>query len=163
MIVVADTSVIINLCRVGQGDLFQELFQEVVIPPEVAAEFARLAGSISRFAGLKLPPGIRQQSPTSLLAAVCAAPGLDSGEAAALSLAVEIHADAVLIDERRGYEVAVQLGLRAIGILGILLRAKSAGFLPAVKPVLDALQRDAGFWLSESLRKQVLRAAGEGS
>ena len=74
---------------------------------------------------------------------------------------MEIHADAVLIDERRGYEVAVQLGLRTIGILGILLRAKSSGFLPAVKPVLDALQRDAGFWLSESLRKQVLNAASE--
>jgi predicted nucleic acid-binding protein len=74
---------------------------------------------------------------------------------------VEIHADAVLIDERRGYEVAVQLGLRTIGILGILLRAKAAGFLPAVKPVLDALHRDAGFWLSESPRKQVLQAAGE--
>ena len=161
MIVVADTSVLINLCRVGQGGLFQQLFQEVIIPPEVAAEFARLAASASRFAGLILPAGIKEQSPTGLLAAVRAAAGLDPGEAAALSLAVEIHADAVLIDERRGYEVAVQLGLRTIGILGILLRAKSAGFLPAVKPVLDALKRDAGFWLSESLRRQVLNTAGE--
>ncbi len=163
MIVVADTSVLINLCRVGQGGLFKNLFHEVVIPPEVAAEFVRLAGKTSRFAGLKIPPGIKQQSPANLLAAVLAAPGLDSGEAAALSLAVEIHADAVLIDERRGYEVAVQLGLRTLGILGILLRAKSAGFIPAVKPVLDALQQDAGFWLSEALRKQVLTAAGENS
>ena len=92
-----------------------------------------------------------------------AATGLDSGEAAALSPAVEIHADAVLIDERRGYEVAVQLGLRVIGILGILLRGKSSGFVPSVRPVLDALQRDAGFWLSDSLRNQVLQAAGESS
>ena len=161
MIVVADTSVLINLCRVGQGGLFRKLFQEVVIPPEVAAEFTRLTGSVPRFTGLKLPAGIKEQSPSGLLAAVRAATGLDAGEAAALSLAVEIHADAVLIDERRGYEVAVQLGLRTIGILGILLRAKSAGFIPAVKPVVDALQRDAGFWLSESLRKQVLSAAGE--
>jgi predicted nucleic acid-binding protein len=44
VIVVADTSVLINLCRVGQGGLFQRLFQEVFIPPEVAAEFDRLAG-----------------------------------------------------------------------------------------------------------------------
>ena len=163
MIVVADTSVLINLCRVGQGDLLGRLFREVVIPPEVAAEFARLSIGTPRFAGLKLPSGIRQQSPAALLPAVRAAIGLDSGEAAALSLAVEIHADAVLIDERRGYEVAVQLGLRTLGILGILLRAKSAGFLPNVKSVLDALQRDAGFWLSDPLRKQVLSAAGENS
>ena len=69
MIVLADTSVLINLCRVGLGGLCQQLFQEVVIPPEVAAEFARLAGGNVRFARLKLPDGIRQQSPTiSLLA-----------------------------------------------------------------------------------------------
>jgi predicted nucleic acid-binding protein len=163
VIVVADTSVLINLCRVDQASLLLQLFQEIFIPPEVATEFIRLAGSTPRFAGLRLPPGIKQRSPAALLPAVCATTGLDFGEAAALSLAVEIHADAVLIDERRGYEVAVQLGLRTIGILGILLRAKSAGFLPAVKPVLDALQRDAGFWLSELLRKQVLKAAGEAS
>jgi predicted nucleic acid-binding protein len=161
VIVVADTSVLINLCRVGQSGLFQQLFHEVFIPPEVAAEFDRLAGKAARFAGLKLPPEIKLQSPSSQPEAVRTASGLDSGEAAALSLAVEIHADAVLIDERRGHEVAVQLGLRTIGILGILLRAKAAGFLPAVKPVLDALQRDAGFWLSELLRKQVLQVAGE--
>lgn len=161
MIVVADTSVLINLCRVGQGGLFQKLFHEVVIPPEVAAEFGRLADRAPRFAGLKLPAGIRQQSPTVSSPVVDAAAGLDLGEAAALSLAVEIHADAVRIDERRGHEVATQLGLRTIGILGILLRAKSAGHLPAVRPVLDALQREAGFWLSEPLRKQVLSAAGE--
>jgi len=161
VIVVADTSVLINLCRVGQGGLFQNLFHDVVIPPEVAGEFARLAGGHPRFAGLKLPEGIRQQAPASLLPAVRAALGLDPGEAAALSLAVEIHADAILVDERRGHEVALQLGLRAIGILGILLRAKSTGFLPAMKPVLDALQRDAGFWLGEPLRKKALQIAGE--
>jgi uncharacterized protein len=163
VIVVADTSVIINLCRVGHENLLRRLFQEVVIPPEVAMEFTRLTASIPRFAGLKLPLGIRQQSAASLDSIVRNAQGLDSGEAAALSLAVEIHADAVLIDERRGYEVAVQLGLRTIGILGILLRAKSSGFIPAVKPILDALRHDAGFWLSEALQKQVLAAAGEKS
>lgn len=161
MIVVADTSVLINLCCVGQDGLFRLLFQEVFIPPEVAVEFTRLASSTSRFASLKLPTEIKQQSPSSWPDAVRAAAGLDSGEAAALALAVEIRADAVLIDERRGYEIAIQLGLRTVGILGILLRAKSAGFLPAVKPVLDALQCDAGFWLSESLRKQVLQVASE--
>ena len=125
MIVVADTSILINLCRVGQSDLFQSLFHEVVIPPEVSAEFAALTASNPRFSGLCLPSGIREQSPVALLLTVRAAEGLDIGEAAALSLAVEICADAVLIDERRGHEVAVQLGLRTIGVLGILLRAES--------------------------------------
>jgi predicted nucleic acid-binding protein len=161
VIVVADTSILINLCRVGQGGLFRGLFQEVVIPPEVASEFARLASAIPRFAGLVLPTGIREQSATVMPALLRSASGLDPGETAALALAVEIHADAVLLDERRGHAVALQLGLRTVGILGLLVQAKSAGLLPAVAPILDALRRDAGFWISDALRQRVLHLAGE--
>ena len=161
MIVVSDTSLLINLCRVGLGDLPGKLFHEVVIPPEVALEFARLVATVTRFAGLTLPEGIRQQSPSVLLPAVQAAAGLDAGEAAALSLAVEIQADAILVDERRGHEVARQLGLQTIGVLGVLLRAKSAGMMAELKPVMESLRRDANFWISESVRREVLRLAGE--
>jgi predicted nucleic acid-binding protein len=69
VIVVADTSVLINLCRVGQGGLFRSLFQEVLIPPEVASEFVRLASGVPRFAGLTLPQGIREQPATIIPAA----------------------------------------------------------------------------------------------
>lgn len=93
--------------------------------------------------------------------AILSAAGLDPGESAALALAVEVHADAILVDERRGHEVAVQLGLRTIGILGLLLQAKSSHLVPTVGPILERLRRDGGFWISESLLKQVLRLAGE--
>jgi uncharacterized protein len=158
VIVVSDTSVLINLCRVGRGNLLKALFHEVVIPPEVAEEFARLATMVPRFGGLALPDGIRQQTPSTL---IHAASGLDAGETAALSLALEIRADAILVDERRGHDAAVELGLRTIGILGILLQAKNNGMLPMLRPVLDSLQRDAGFWMSASLREQILRLVGE--
>ena len=161
MIVVADTSVVINLCCVGQGGLLRRLFREVVVPPAVAVEFTRLASSVPRFAELTLPEGVRQQAPTTLPALLRSAIGLDPGEMAALALAIEIHADAVLLDERRGREAANLLGLRTIGILGLLLQAKSVGFLTAVRPVLDDLQREAGFWIAEPLRQQVLGLAGE--
>jgi len=161
VIVVADTSVLINLCRVGQGGLLTSLFLEVVIPPAVAAEFVALTLSAPRFSGLNLPAGIREQSPVTLLPAVRGAKGLDPGEAAALSLAVEIHADAILIDERRGHEIALQLGLHTIGLLGILLRAKAVGILPQIAPVIAELERDAGFWISKKLREEVLKLAGE--
>jgi len=161
VIVVADTSVLINLCRVGKGDLLRLLFGDIVIPPEVALEFSRLVSAGPRFADLTLPLGIRQQAFTALPPLLRSALGLDPGETAALALAAEIHADAVLVDEQRGRQVAVQLGLRTIGLLGVLLRAKSAGLLPSVRPLLDALQRDAGFWVSATLYEQVLRLAGE--
>ena len=161
MIVVADTSVLVNLCCIGQGVLLTELFGRVVIPTVVAEEFERLVKGSSRFAGLTLPPGIQQQSPTTVPSTVRTAAGLDPGEMAALALAVEIHADAVLVDERRGYEVARQMGLRVIGVLGILLQAKASGRVTHVRPLLDALQQEAGFWIADRLRAEVLRLADE--
>jgi predicted nucleic acid-binding protein len=133
----------------------------VVIPPAVADEFTRLADIFPRFHGLTLPDGIRRQAPAILDPQVGAAPGLDAGEAAALSLAMEIKADAILLDERRGHEIAIRLGLRTIGILGILLEGKRAGLLATVRPILDSLERDANFWISEALRNRVLQLAGE--
>jgi len=163
VIVVADTSVLLNLCRVEQVELLPALFREVVVPPEVASEFAQLARRTPRFAGLALPPWLRQQSTSVIPDIVRSAAGLDAGEVAALALAVEIHADAILVDERRGHEVALQLGLRAIGVLGILLQAKANGLLPLVAPALDRLERDAGFWMTPALRARVMRSAGEGA
>jgi hypothetical protein len=58
-------------------------------------------------------------------------------------------------------QMPVEWQYSEIGIPGILLRAKSPGLFPAVKPIMDALRQDAGFWLSQALQKQVLAAAGE--
>lgn len=57
MIVVADTSVILNLCRVQHEQLLRDLFSRVLIPTDVAAEFTRLSGTRPRFKGLTLPHG----------------------------------------------------------------------------------------------------------
>jgi len=160
VIVVADTSVLLNLCRIGRTDLLASLFREVVIPPEVAGEFIRLAAQVPRFHGLMLPPWVRQQGANRVPEAVQAA-RLDPGETAALALAVELHADALLVDERRGHMVARELGLRTIGVLGILLQARTSGLVPQLAPLLDELESKARFWISPAVRERVLRLAGE--
>lgn len=160
MIVVSDTSVLIGLCRVGLDGLLTALFREVVIPPEVAQEFQELTRKDARFHALLLPSYIRLHTAATVPPALQAA-GLDRGETAALSLALEIHADAVLMDERRGVAVAGQFGIPVFGVVKILLRAKSAGLIGEVAPALLALQRDVGFWLSDSFRREVLKLAGE--
>jgi hypothetical protein len=161
VIVVADTSVLINLACVEQIDLLRSLFHEVVIPPEVAAEFKRLAANVPRFKGLIVPVWIRQQSPATISPMLTAIPGLDIGETAAISLAIEIHADAILIDERRGNAAAANFGLKTVGVFGILIQAKAAGFMPEIRSVIDRLQRDAGFFMTPTLRNRVLKIAGE--
>ena len=86
---------------------------------------------------------------------------LDMGEAEAVALAVEQRADLLLVDERRGRAVAANLGLKVIGLLGVLLEAKSKGHLPRLRPVLDDLISKAGFWISNALYDSILRAARE--
>ena len=74
---------------------------------------------------------------------------------------MELKADRVLIDERRGRLVAARLNLGYIGILGILVEAKSQKLIPAVKPLLDALRDHAGFWIAAPLYNSVLQLVKE--
>ncbi len=161
VLVVSDTSVLLNLCRVSAEDLLPELFHEVWIPPAVAGEFSRLATSRPRFEGLVLPGWVRIAPPVVVAAEVRACADLDSGETEALSLALELHADAVLIDEAAGRRAANMLKVPFVGIAGILLRAKRQGLIPAVHPVLARLREEAGFWLHPRFEAEVLRLAGE--
>ncbi len=85
---------------------------------------------------------------------------LDIGEAEAITLAVELNADRLIVDERRGRKEAIRLGLRVTGILGILLAAKQQGLVSFIQPLLDDLIAN-GFWIREELYAELLQLAGE--
>ena len=76
-------------------------------------------------------------------------------------LAVERHADLLLVDERRARRTAEAAGLRITGLLGVLADAKRAGLIEMVKPVLDDLIQHARFWIGPELYKSVLAELGE--
>ena len=161
MIVIADTSVILNLCRVQHERLLQQIFKRVLIPAQVADEFMRLSKVQQRFSGLALPDWIEiLSSPQSFPPEVVQA-HLDLGESAAIALCLDQKADALLIDESLGREVAAKLGVRTIGILGILIEARRRKFIPDVKTILERLETKAGFWIAPGLRNRVLQLAGE--
>ncbi len=86
---------------------------------------------------------------------------LDPGEAEAIACAIETQANRLLLDERLGRNVAQRLGVRHIGLLGILIEAKRQGVITAVKPRLDKLISQAGFWVGKPLYNRVLEAAEE--
>jgi len=161
VIVVTDTSVILNLCFLGQESLVTTLFGTVCAPPGVQQEFQRLANEDERFQGLVFPPFIEVRSPVIAVVAVMENQRLHEGERAALCLALELNADAVLMDERAGRTAASTLGLSSIGLLGILLQARKQQLIPAIRPLLDRLQSHARFWISPSLLQQILQAANE--
>lgn len=144
----------------GQLQLLHSLFGEVLIPPAVVRE---LEQPRSRFLPVLVQglPFIRVQSPTDRKAVEELLDTLGPGEAEAIALAMEIHADAILIDEKAGRAVARQRGLLPLGILGTLVRAKQRGFLGEVKPLLDRLQTELGFFISPSIRTTILRQVSE--
>ena len=88
---------------------------------------------------------------------------LDRGEAETIALSLELGADVVLMDEREGRRAAQRLGLRVVGVVGIVLDAKACGAVKAVRPHLDALRQTAGFYLADAVYDDALSWAGEGN
>ncbi len=151
MIVIADTSVVLNLCQIGSASLLRELYGEVIIPEIVAQEFKRLAQDRAQFSGLDLPDFISIKMDPLAPQSVAQA-SLDPGEKAAIALALISPGSLLLIDEAKGRSLAVKLGVITIGTLGILLEAKSQGFISAIAPLLNQLTNEAGFWVAPALR-----------
>ena len=75
-------------------------------------------------------------------------------------LSLEVKADLLLMDELAGRRTATSLGVRVMGTLGVLLRAKAQQLIPAVSPLLDQLVA-TGFYVDDELAEQVRRTAGE--
>ena len=66
------------------------------------------------------------------------------------------------LDDRMARALAEQLGVRVVGIVGILLKAKRAHLLSSLRAGLDNL-REEGFRISPELYQEALRLAGEAS
>jgi hypothetical protein len=86
---------------------------------------------------------------------------LDPGEAEAIALALDFKADLLLIDERRGRAEANRLGVKIIGLLGLLVEAKQKKWLVAVKPLIDELINLSESRVSPALYNQILEMVDE--
>ena len=163
MLVVSDTSPITNLAAVGHLNLLQELYFQLTIPEEVRDELI-LGGSGNNpgSEALSEPWFIIERSDKQEYSRLAQAnPALDRGEVAALALAVQRSANLVLLDDKAARNAAKALNLPHIGVVGILLAAKSRGLVPLIKPILDDLRIHAGFRLADAVYQDALRRAGE--
>ena len=173
-VVVADAGPLIGLARITQLALLPRLFGTVAVTSWVAQEV---------LAGGDFPDKIALQdafdrgwlqtadmagTTPELLQARCRdlinLHQIDMGEATALVLAQQLRAQGVmpllLIDDHRGRQAARHSGITTIGTAGLLLLAKEAGAVNAVKPLLLEL-RENGYFLAERLIATVLEQTGE--
>ena len=130
-VVVSDTSPLHYLILCGAEAILPKLFQQVVIPPAVFAELqqSNTPPPVKKWADA-LPKWVAVQSPEHLQTGL----DVDRGELEAISLAREIHAAAVLMDDLAGRRAATQCGLAVVGTVGLLEEAANRGLidLPSV-------------------------------
>lgn len=159
MIIVSDTSPINNLAAINHLHLLHQLYGTLLIPEAVYRELTDPNFPVAGAIEVKTFDWIQTRAVSDRNLVEALSNELDIGEAEAIALAVEIQAEQVLIDERRGRLVAARLNLQFTGILGILVEAKSRGLIVEVKPLLDDLVNKAGFWIAKPLYDKVLQLA----
>lgn len=153
MIVVSDTSPLHYLVLIQHESLLPALFGRVIATPAVMAELGRAqAPEIVRKWLAHTPEWLEIQAPRQIAKAALR---LGPGEAEAISLAREIGADLVLIDERQGAKLARAEGLVVTGTLGVLRAAGKRG-LVSLPDALAALANTT-YHHTKALFDEVLR------
>ncbi|MGH9841745.1 MAG: DUF3368 domain-containing protein [Blastocatellia bacterium] len=124
-LIISDASPLHYLALIGQAHILPALYGRVIVPLRVFDELQRpntpetvKAFVQSRPAWLEIQ-SISTRIDESLL-------HLDRGEQEAITLAIEIKADTLLIDETKGRRAAKERGLITVGTLAALLEAARA-------------------------------------
>lgn len=161
MVVISDTTTLSTLAQMDDLWILQKQFSEVTIPQPVFDELEQLKQfdfDISIFSKATWL-NVKSASETPILKLLLTL--VDIGEAHAIALAVEEKADLLIIDEKKGRNIAKSMNLNFTGLGGILIRAKSAGLISNVKTYLQKAEVKGGFYLGPSAKKMILKAAGE--
>ena len=160
---VSNTSPISNLACIGRLNLLLEQFSEVCIPDAVETELRNIPDIRVRktIEEAKRVGWLKPRSATDANLISLLLVELHRGEAEAIALALEMKAERLLVDEKEGRTMARQLGLPPTGVLGVLLRAKKAKQIKAIKPEIEKLKSKARFFIAPALETAILQQAGE--
>ena len=160
MIVVCDSSALINLSVINQLHLLEDMFGGVLISPGVYDEVVRrgsgragaLAVQNATFIWLEpLHDPDQVESYTDPLSPT---------DAEVIVLALEQEADLLITRDRGMRRRARREGISVITTFDLLVEAKHSGFVQAVKPFLDEM-RSKGVLIREGTYQETLRRAGE--
>ena len=128
MIVIADTSPLNYLIRLGQSDLLRNIYGRVLVPRAVLIELKHLEAPAEVRAWASAPPAWLEETQVQQLDTSLSLE-LGAGEREAISLALEVHADLLLIDERAGRKEAEARHIAVAGTLAVLLQASVRGYI----------------------------------
>ncbi|MCC7084918.1 MAG: DUF3368 domain-containing protein [Pirellulales bacterium] len=126
MIVVCDTSPLNYLVLIGQVEILPVLFGRIVAPPAVIAEMQHRGAPSEVREWALVPP---QWLEIILPGTVAVTLSLGAGEMEAISVAQELKAGLLLVDERKASAIAQRLGLQVVGTLNVLALAAERGLI----------------------------------
>ena len=155
MTVYSNTTPLLAFSAIGRFSLLHEVHGEICIVPSVVEEC--MAGGIVEVPDLRNVGWIQVRPAPSEDSRFFM---LDAGERDTLSTALRDCADLVVIDERLGRNLAEFHGLRVVGTLGTLRKAKQMGLVAGFFPLVRQLQQ-AGFWYHEALVERLAADLGE--
>lgn len=169
-VVIADAGPLIALARIGQLGLLPQLFTSVAVTDTVSIEVSQGGDfpDTQAIAEALAQPWLQTVTQSAPEVALCQTwvdlYQIDLGEASAMVLASQYqargNAPLLLLDDARGRYAAVHAKLPVLGTAGLLVLAKKAGWITAVKPLLAAL-RQGDYFLNAALVAAVLAQAGE--
>lgn len=155
---VVNASPLIVLGKVGQLELLERLAASLVVPESVIGEIAA-GGEDDPEAGATLAWARSHTVADLPLPSVVAHWDLGAGESQVLSYCLA-HDSVAVLDDGEARACAQSLGIPLIGTLGIILRARKQGIVPAARPLVSRVVA-VGSRLSVELVEAVLREVGE--
>lgn len=158
--VISDTTPLQYLHQTGLLGTLQRLYGQIVVPEAVCRELA-----VGRQRGIDVPDPdeiawMSVRRPKRALADI-GDTRLGEGESQTLALGTESRIALLLLDDKAARRCARLIGLAYTGTLGILVKARKAGFVGALLPIVNQL-RGIGFHMDPHIRSAILRMAGEG-
>lgn len=137
MIIISDTTPVHYFILISRETILPALFGEIVIPSAVALEMRHSNTPAAVRQWIDQPPAwakIKTASPAVLQNIG----GLGAGESAAIALAIEENADAVLMDDRKAVREARKNNLVVLSTLAVL-ELGAIGNLLDFRQALDEL------------------------
>ena len=114
--VVANSTPLINLAAIDRLDLLGQLFGGVVVPEEVWQELCSGESAHPTFRAVERSAVVRSATITDRPPYVSLTEHLDDGKAAATTLAVELKAQWLILEEREARATVRRIGCRIIGV-----------------------------------------------
>lgn len=147
--IISDTSCFIILTNIGELELLQKVYGQILTTPEIAAEF-----------GEPLPEWVEIASVKDKYRQTILELQIDKGESSAIALALETPDSVVILDDYKARKIAERLGITLTGTLGVIVRAKLNGTILSVKPLIEKIKQ-TDFRLSAEIEAQAVKEAGE--